>query len=81
MQTVSPIGAFVVAVTHGKDATATDRFLGIASPIGDFAMQGRVASQTGELQARAMASQPFQALQLARARVHAKGKWSLALAS
>jgi len=74
MQTASPIGVFAVAVTRDEDATATNGFLGVASPIGDFPMQEGVANQTGELQARAQASQPFQAFQLAGAGVQAKGK-------
>ena len=52
MQTTSSIGAFAVAVTRGEDTIATSRFHGVASPIGDFAMQGGVASQTGEFQAQ-----------------------------
>ena len=38
MQTASPIGGFAVTVTRGEDATGG--FVGVASPIGDFAMQG-----------------------------------------
>jgi len=40
MQTASPIGGFAVAVTRGEDATTTGGFVGVASPIGDFSMQG-----------------------------------------
>jgi len=69
MQTASLIGTFAVAVTHGEDATATGGFLGVASPIGDFTMQGGVASQSSKLQARVQACQPFQAFQLAGAGV------------
>ena len=40
MQNASSIGAFAVAVTRGEDAIATSGFHGVASPIGDIAMQG-----------------------------------------
>lgn len=40
MQTASSIGGFVVAVTRGEDAIATGGFVGVASLIGDFVMQG-----------------------------------------
>ena len=80
MQTTSSIGAFAVAVTRGEDTIATSRFHGVASPIGDFAMQGGVASQTGEFQAQGTGFSAFlgflvgRLFQLAGAGVRAKGK-------
>ena len=53
MQTASPIGVFAVAMTRGEDTTTTGEFHGVASPIGDFIVQGGVASQTGKFQAQA----------------------------
>lgn len=40
MQTVNPIDEFAVAVTRDEDAIATGGFVGVASLIGDFVMQG-----------------------------------------
>ena len=68
MQTASPIGAFVVAVTHGEDATATGGFHGVASPIGNFTMQGGVASQTSEFQAQGAGFSAFSSFSIDRGR-------------
>jgi len=80
MQTASSIGAFAVAVTRGEYAIATSGFHGVASLIGDFAMQGGVVSQTGEFQAQGAGFSAFSGFsvgrhfQLAGAGVQSKGK-------